>query len=781
MLKNLIKNKENGAEEMVVETIQESATNTDGLETVEEIAEEISAEEQIDKKSKKEKKVKTPSKPGKFQFKIRFKIYTCFVVPILFMILIGVISYSNAKNGLNEKFRESTEQTLNMAADYLDVDCNFVRSEGMRYAFDKNYDKYFLGMMKSDVIEMTEFYRSSRSSLMAAQTYNTVISNVHMIVNKDMPNITTVKDTKLDGIFEEYKEAMMTLSTDGKNIPNWIDVHPLIDDLYEINPNEYFISYQMLASNRFGYVVVDVRQEAVADILSGMDFGEGSIVAFITPSGKELVNTVTKDGSDVKLATEPVFKNETFYTDALNAEELSGSSNVKYNKGEYLFLYNRSEETGIMLCALIPVKTVTGQAETIKSITVTLVILATIIAVLIGTFISLGIQKNMKNISKNLDEVANGDLTVDVRAYGNDEFRTLAASVNNMIGNNRNLVMKLNGTVDELGESAAAVNTVSENINDYSADISEAIGEISVGMSKQAEHAEECVVKTNVLSEKIENISKMVEAVLQVTEKTEQMISKGTEIVELLAKRAEETTELTSQVGNSINMLKEESESINGFVATINNISSQTNLLSLNASIEAARAGEAGRGFAVVAEEIRKLADESASAAGEIKRKVESIGVRTTETVKSANDAEAMVSKQTEAVEDVTKLFTEMNKQMEELYVDVKEIAKNASETDQDRNATMEAVENISAIIQQTASSSALVSEMAIQLKTSVEQLAATADNLDADMLDLKREISAFKVTGEVSDSEESVSAQEMPEEQNIETSAAEAVDETEV
>ena len=303
--------------------------------------------------------------------------------------------------------------------------------------------------------------------------------------------------------------------------------------------------------------------------------------------------------------------------------------------------------------------------------------------------------------------------------------------------------------MEQLGNSANDVQEVSDNVLGYSTEISSAINGISTGMSRQARHAEECVEKTNVLSEKIEKISEMVENVLKLTEQTEEMISKGTEIVTLLSNRASDTTALTNQVGASIDELKQESESINGFVATINNISSQTNLLSLNASIEAARAGEAGRGFAVVAEEIRKLADESARAAGEIKRKVEMISLRTTETVQSAKDAEEMVSKQTDAVAEVTNLFDEMNHQMEVLYADMKDIAQNASNTNQDRNDTLEAVENISAIIQETASGSALVNEMANHLQTSVQRLAKTATALDEDMNDLTREIAVFKIEKE--------------------------------
>ncbi len=677
---------------------------------------------------------------------IRQKIVISFIVPIVFMILIGVVSYSNAKKGLNQKFEESTAQTINMAVDYLNVDCTFVKSDGMRYAFDQALGKYFLGMYKSDAIEQAQTYTELRSSLVAALSNNTVVGNVHYITGAGIPMISTASADKHDGIYSTYSEEAMLMSEDGRTVPNWIDSHPLLDETLELKPEDTFISYQIQSSNHTGYVVVDIKRQAVEDILGGMDFGKGSIVAFVTSRGKELVSMNTEDEPVIAVAEEPVFTACDFYTDSRMSEELSGSKNVSYNGSKYLYLYSTSEATGVMLCALIPLKTVTGQAESIKVITITLVILATVIAMAIGYVISFGIQRNMKNISGKLDEVANGDLTVEVKAYGNDEFQTLANAATNMIQNNRKLIARLGGTVEGLESLAFEVDDVSDHINHYSTDIVGAIDEINTGMTKQAEHAQECVVKTNVLSGKIENINRMVEAVQELAGKTEKMIMQGAQIVELLGQRADMTNSLTEQVGDSIHMLQEESESINEFVATINSISVQTNLLSLNASIEAARAGTAGRGFAVVAEEIRKLADESRVAAGEIRTKVESIGLKTEEAVESANKAEQMVAQQTEAVEEVTKLFAQMKDQMQLLYVDVQDIAKNAMDTDEDRSDTLGAVENISAIIEETASNLIMVNDMVSRLQDNAERLIQTSGNLDQDMNNLKNEMVAFKV-----------------------------------
>ena len=178
----------------------------------------------------------------------------------------------------------------------------------------------------------------------------------------------------------------------------------------------------------------------------------------------------------------------------------------------------------------------------------------------------------------------------------------------------------------------------------------------------------------------------------------------------------------------------------------INDISQQTNLLSLNASIEAARAGDAGRGFAVVAEEIRKLADDSAKAAGEISNNVAHITAQTQKSVESARTAQNMVAAQTEAVEQVVEVFVNMQNQLSMLVDGLKEIVSSTEKADHERSYTVDAVRNISAIIEETASSAAIVRDVAGKLMDSVQNLNQTADSLGENMDDLKSEISVFKI-----------------------------------
>ncbi|MDO5155440.1 MAG: methyl-accepting chemotaxis protein [Eubacteriales bacterium] len=681
-------------------------------------------------------------------FSLRNKIFVCFFVPIIFMVVVGVVSYNYSAKGLSDRFKNSTMLTANMAVDYLDVSCSYIESEALRYSVDNELQDYFLGSLMQDEITVANYYKAMLSSMTASVKSNEFLQNVSLVTSEGVNMISTaVTDKKPDGVYNAYFEDAKAKSEDGKNPKKWIDSHEMLDEYLKIKPEQYFMSYQIRSTKQNAYIVIDVSSDAVYSILDGLDLGQGSIVGFVTPDGKEMIKENLKEGGKSKLKDgESVFFDKEFYTKCMENDDINGSSEVRYNGKKYIYIYQKSDITGATFCSLIPVDIVTMQANQIKVITLVLVIIAAIASVLIGTFISFGIQRNMKGISKDLNEVANGNLTVHVRADGRDEFQSLAKTATNMVENNKKLVLKLSDTIDQMEVSASNVTAASVDIDEHSKDITTAIDEISKGMERQNEHAQECYELTNSFSDTIVHINQMVHDLELAIDATENLIGQGTQIVMLLADRARETSVITGKVGDSIEMLKAESESINQFVNTITNISKQTNLLSLNASIEAARAGSAGRGFAVVAEEIRKLADDSNEAAHEITNSVSNITTRTKATVISAKDAEDMVSLQQEAVGQVIQVFEDIHTRIDELFNSLKLIAESTASADRERSETLGAVENISAIIQQASSSSSLVRTMAEDLLLSVDKLSATAAALDEDMDGLKNEISSFRL-----------------------------------
>lgn len=679
-------------------------------------------------------------------FGIRNKIILCFLIPILFMAFVGISAYRKSAQGLSEKFLDSTRQTVNMAKEYVDMSCNFIEAEALKYAFDKDLSKYFNGMYADDPVERLNVVNNVKSNIMSSRTSNDFISDIHIITKAGVSMLSTASSSSIDGIFEAYYQQ----AGEGKQYPDrWVDSHGLLDEVLSIKQDEYIMAHQTLSKSSSAMVVVDLKTSAIRDFMETLDLGEGSILGFVTKNGREIVCEKLPEGQESALpAGETVFFGQSFFPAQTQGEEpvLQDAYEVRYRGRDWLFLYSTSEKTQATICALIPRELVVGQAEEIKNLTLGLVVLATVIALAIGLLTAAGIQNNMRDISRKFGEVAEGDLTVQVAARGRDEFRGLAGSANHMIENTKKLVRQVSAATEQLEDSAQAVEKASGVISRYSQDITRAIDEINGGMGRQEEHAQECVEKTDVLSGQIQGVSRVVEDVEKLVDETEDMINRGMAIVQSLGGRAKESTAITAKVKESIQSLRRESETINSFVGTITEISEQTNLLSLNASIEAARAGEAGRGFAVVAEEIRKLADDSAKAAGEISNNVEHISAQTRNSVENALEAQSMVASQTEAVEQVTEVFQEIQHRMSRLIEGLKDIVANTQRADAERSLTVDAVKNISDIIKETADSAEVVQGVADRLMDSVQNLSSTAGALGENMESLKKEVAVFKL-----------------------------------
>lgn len=703
------------------------------------------------KKASAEKKQKAPKqkKSGKSSklLSIRNKIVVCFLVPIVFMVIIGVSAYQKSAEGLSEKFTDSTLQTMRMATENLNMSCDFIRSEGLKYAYDDDLRKYFLGMFEDNPVDKLNFLTSTKSNLLSVQTSNPFISHMHIIPKKGVNLLSTKLSSGVDGFLDEYKEDVA--SGEGRrSIPQWIDSHPVLDEKVTETEKDYIMAFEMMSQSNNACVVIDIKPSAITDFMEEIDIGDGSIIGFVTPGGRELVVENVEEGKESVLPEEGnVFSGQEYYTAVMDeAVADAGTAEVDFQGEKYLFIYSHSADIGFTTCALVPMRVVTSQATEIRNMTIGLVILACVIVVIVGIFITAGIENNMRRISRKFGDVAKGDLTVTVSAKGHDEFQDLAGSATNMITNTKKLVNQVSNATGELEVSAQNVGQASELIHEYSQDITRAIGEINEGMEEQSRHAQECVEKTDILSNEIQEVSHVVERVEKLVGETEGMINKGMEIVQVLSDRAGETTQMTVKVSESIESLRKESEIINSFVATITEITEQTNLLSLNASIEAARAGEAGRGFAVVAEEIRKLADDSAKAAGEIRNNVANITAQTQNSVESASQAKAMVELQTKAVEEVIAVFREMQERMGQLIEGLKDIVVSTEKADGERSAAVAAVKNISDIIEETAGSAETVNDVANKLLNHVEKLSTTASVLDENMEGLKNEISVFKI-----------------------------------
>ena len=140
-------------------------------------------------------------------FGIRNKIAVCFLVPVVFMILIGVLSYYKAENGMESNFRDSTIQTLNMAVEYVEMSSSFIESSAMKYLLDANLNKYSMGLLKENADEQANVANALKSDILSAQVSNPFISQIHIVTPEGVDMLST-KLSSQAGILEEYLADM---------------------------------------------------------------------------------------------------------------------------------------------------------------------------------------------------------------------------------------------------------------------------------------------------------------------------------------------------------------------------------------------------------------------------------------------------------------------------------------------------------------------------------------------------------------------------------------------
>ena len=679
-----------------------------------------------------------------YKFGIRYKIILGFVIPIFFIIVVGIASYSRAKQGMRDRYEKSTLETVRMLGSQVDMITRSMHTEVSKYVGLLELNNLSKGVYDSNISEKTRIMRMVKTNILASQKVNDFINNVFIILKDGYKNITT-KGVGIDGFFDEYYESIEKINGSG-TIRNWIDAHPVIDNRMSLSDavgDSYLFSYQALNPTKDFAVVIDASKERLQELIDGINLGEGSIVGIVTMNGKEIIHrngdVLTDDGR-------PVFAGRDYYRDILSNKGLFGTEEIKYMDNECILFYSILNETGIVIVGMVPISIVTSEASGIWALTLILVVIALIVVMAVAFVISANIQKNVETVSRGLGAVAEGNLNVKVRVNGHDEFVDLADATTNMISNTKNLVAKVDTAAEGLADSAKSVQGASKKLGTCSDDIMRAVEEMSDGMERQKKYADECVSTTDRLSNEIANVSSQIGRVKEIVDETNRLINESVRILSTLGDKARETTKATDSVKSSVSALLDETGKINSFVNVIKNISSQTHLLSLNASIEAARAGESGRGFSVVAEEIRALATESSKSAGEIKKLVDGINAQTDSSVGSVDMAQNIVDEQFELVNSSIKIFDQMKASMDSLTEELMNIDKAASEADQRRVEAVSAVDDISVIINDSASNANTVIEALNVLKKNVDNLDKTAAKLGENMDELKNEVRVFQI-----------------------------------
>lgn len=680
--------------------------------------------------------------------KIRTTIVGGFLVLVVFIIILGVASYQKASGTVVDSYKDSSLNTISAESMYFGLLCETISSKTAELVKDSNTSKYYEMYYDQTDADTMNMFMAVKNSLKDVKNSADYI-NSYFIVSSRGQQISS-EDTALPA--DAYNQLYAS-DTDGvylsQNVKQnrWLGRHAYIDSVYGNDDSAYGLVFYQRFMKTDAVLVMDVSMDTIEEALAGMDFGKGSYKAIVTQDGREIIyQNIIKDGNSVQ---QPVDKNlfvgKKFYEESVE-EKAVGSKEVRVDGKKYLYVYAPVGKTGIMTCGLIPYSNITAEANSIRNITIILVLLSVVVALFVGNSIARRITKELTYTVDSLDHVAKGDLTVDFQTKRKDEFLMLSDGINRTLSGIRGLMSDVQGFGSEVNELSGGLVKTSDTIDTSMKEIATAVDKVAHGVVTQAGEADTCNDIMAKFAERIEKVCDHTQDMGGVADKAIDAVTKGKVIIEDLNGQSDATVALAKGLEQDIQNVKKQSDQIENIIDVINEIAEQTNLLSLNASIEAARAGENGRGFAVVADEIRKLADQSMQAGNQIKDIVGNIQSTTNQTTQSAQKTEEFINKLATSLDDTIVVFADINKCVNELVSGLQFMAARMVEIGEEKNSVESAIGNISAISEETAAAAEEITATLNEQVMSISYLNEKAEQLATQVHALEEASSQFRV-----------------------------------
>jgi methyl-accepting chemotaxis protein len=319
------------------------------------------------------------------------------------------------------------------------------------------------------------------------------------------------------------------------------------------------------------------------------------------------------------------------------------------------------------------------------------IIIGLSLSITIGLIISRSVSCGVRELGKTATRLANGELTARVDWNSKDELGDVGRSFNQMAIEFSSLISQVRQSADQVAIAAATQSATADKV--------------SVISDNQTQQAAIAATSIENLNSAVQGIAQKTADVVTSSNNASNMSKEGQQIVNKAVLGIQQVANTVSESAKLMSALGQRSDQIGQIIKVIKDIAEQTNLLALNAAIEAARAGEQGRGFAVVADEVRKLAERTATATSEISKMISAIQSETVNAVTTMEKGSTQVSEGVALANQAGASLQNINNSVTHVVEMLKQISESTLTLCESTNDTTMRVEHIAEMARENTSS----------------------------------------------------------------------------
>lgn len=368
-----------------------------------------------------------------------------------------------------------------------------------------------------------------------------------------------------------------------------------------------------------------------------------------------------------------------------------------------------------------------------------------IISVLLVLFIK-RLLSPISDLVKECQYLSEYDMTREIRSDYKGEFKALADAMTTLQQNNKSLLKQVQDICYSISLSFDAVSESTHSISSMIQETTAALTESSHNIDEQSREMGELASSGEHLDTQVSEMTQAINCSSDEGHVVKSHTLKSNEALQVLKERFSLTTEGFVVLSNQMEALYKASDQIVMIIETIRSIAGQTNLLALNASIEAARAGEQGRGFSVVAEEIRKLAEESASSVKEIDEIIKAIVAHIQSSNEVAAEQRKLIGNADDMVKETLAQYTLTEQSINHMLSGIHALNRLLGEIHQVQKQVKSGTEVVNRLSLDNAKRIEEIAMSAEEETTNIEEISANIDNLQSQINLMRQNISQYKL-----------------------------------